>query len=173
MAPSIADLIDAEMRAGTLVVRRGHLEGVEAIENCARVSIRTTDQIQTLSSDRIINCTGPSMNYRNAASPLLKSLFRQGLVSPGPLGGGFNSSRSGAMIDANGRISQTLFNLGPGRLGTLLESIAIPEIRQQAFDLAAMLTDIVAQSESAKPVLVSRKSAPLIPESNLALVSAS
>jgi hypothetical protein len=31
----------------------------------------------------------------------------------------------------------------------------------------------VAQSESAKPVLVSRKSAPLIPESNLALVSAS
>jgi uncharacterized NAD(P)/FAD-binding protein YdhS len=173
MAPSIADLIDAEMKDGTLVVRKGHLEGVKAVENGARVSIRTTDQIQTLSSDRIINCTGPSMNYRNAESPLLKSLFAQGLVSPGPLGGGFNCSRSGAVIDAKGRISQTIFNIGPGRLGTLLESIAIPEIRQQAFDLAIVLTDIVAQSDSAKPVLVSRKSTPLVPESNLALVSAS
>jgi uncharacterized NAD(P)/FAD-binding protein YdhS len=173
MAPSIADLIDAEMKAGTLVVRRGHLEGVEAVENGARITIRTTNQTQILSSDRIINCTGPSMNYRNAESPLLKSLFEQGLVSPGPLGGGFNCSRSGAMIDAKGRISSRLFNLGPGRLGTLLESIAIPEIRQQAVDLAGVLTDIVGQPETARPVLVSRKSAPLISESTMALVSAS
>jgi uncharacterized NAD(P)/FAD-binding protein YdhS len=173
MAPSIANLIDAELKAGTLIVRRGHLECVEAVGNGARVSARTADQTQTISSDRIINCTGPSMNYRNTESPLLKSLFRQGLVSPGLLGSAFNCSRSGATIDAKGRISKTLFNLGPGRLGTLLESIAIPEIRQQAVDLAVVLTDSVAQSESAKPVLVSRKSAPLIPESNLALVSAS
>ncbi len=32
-----------------------------------------------------------------------------------------------------------LFNLGPGRLGTLSESIAIPEIRQQAIEIAAVL----------------------------------
>ena len=34
-----------------------------------------------------------------------------------------------------------MFNLGPGRLGDLLESIAIPEIRQQAFELASTLAD--------------------------------
>lgn len=172
MAPSIADLIDAERKAGTLVARRAHLKGVEAVDNGARVSIRTGDQTQAFSSDRVINCTGPSMDYRKVNSPLLKSLFRQGLASPGPMGGGFHCSRSGAMIDAKGRISKTLFNLGPGRLGTLLESIAIPEIRQQSVDLARTLTDLVTRPESAERVLVSREPAPITSESSLAVVSA-
>jgi uncharacterized NAD(P)/FAD-binding protein YdhS len=173
MAPPIADLIDAEIEAGTLVIRRGHLEGIEAVKSGARVSIRATEQLQTFSSDRVINCTGPSMNYRNVDSPLMRSLFAQGLVSPGPLGGGFNSSQSGAMIDAKGHASCTLFNLGPGRLGTLLESFAVPEIRQQGVNLAAVLTDILVQSEFGKPVLVSRMPAAEICGSNLALVNAS
>ena len=43
------------------------------------------------------------------------------------------------MISAYGLASSTIFNLGPGRLGTLLESIAIPEIRQQAVEIATIL----------------------------------
>ncbi len=77
------------------------------------------------------------------------------------------------MIDAKGHASCTLFNLGPGRLGTLLESIAVPEIRQQAVNLAAVLTDILVQSEFGKPVLVSRMPAAEISGSKLALVNAS
>jgi len=38
-------------------------------------------------------------------------------------------------------VTEVLFNLGPGRLGTLLESIAIPEIREQAVELAEMLVN--------------------------------
>ena len=72
-------------------------------------------------------------------SPLLESLFAQGLVSAGPMGGGFDCTREGALIGADGEVSEVLFNLGPGRLGTLLESIAIPEIREQAIQLAEML----------------------------------
>jgi hydroxyacylglutathione hydrolase len=38
-----------------------------------------------------------------------------------------------------------IFNLGPGRLGDLLESIAVPEIRQQAVELASILADRMRQ----------------------------
>jgi hydroxyacylglutathione hydrolase len=79
------------------------------------------------------------MNYRKVDSALLKNLFEQRLVADGPLRMGFNCARSGALIDADGAPSKVLFNVGPGRLGTLNESIAIPEIRQQAADLAKLL----------------------------------
>jgi hydroxyacylglutathione hydrolase len=72
---------------------------------------------------------------------LLQNLFKRGLVTSGPLGTGFHCSRDGAVIDAGGRASEIIFNLGPGRLGDLIESIAVPEIRQQAVELAATLAD--------------------------------
>ena len=81
------------------------------------------------------------MNYRRVSSTLLQNLFKRGLVTAGPLGAGFHCSQDGAVIDAGGRASEIIFNLGPGRLGDLLESIAIPEIRQQAVELASTLAN--------------------------------
>jgi hydroxyacylglutathione hydrolase len=147
MAPPIADVIEAELAAGTLVIREGHLASVDASSEGAIVKIRTSGITDELVSRRVINCTGPSMNYRHVDSPLLKSLFAQGLATAGPLGGGFNCSMDGEMIGADGLASGVLFNLGPGRLGTLLESIAIPEIRQQAVQLAAILDERIVATE--------------------------
>ena len=81
------------------------------------------------------------MNYRRVPSTLLQNLFRKGLVTSGALGTGFHCSQDGAVIDAGGHASEIIFNLGPGRLGDLLESIAVPEIRQQAVELASTLAD--------------------------------
>jgi len=148
MAPPIADLIEAELAAGTLVIREGHLAGTDAGPQGASVTIRTAGGHETFSTARVINCTGPSMNYRRVDSPLLKRLFEQGIVSAGPLGGGFLCAKDGAMIDVDGHASEILFNLGPGRLGTLLESIAVPEIRDQAVQLAQTLVTKLRQNES-------------------------
>jgi uncharacterized NAD(P)/FAD-binding protein YdhS len=139
MAPPIAAIIDGELATGTLTIHEGNLQSVEAAENGATVTIRTPEGTASFRTARVINCTGPSMNYRRVNSSLLESLFTKGLVSAGPMGGGFNCTRSGALIGANGETSDVLFNLGPGRLGTLLESIAIPEIREQAIELAKIL----------------------------------
>ncbi|WP_158791476.1 FAD/NAD(P)-binding protein [Granulicella sp. L60] len=145
MAPSIADTIDAELKAGTLVLREGHLAAIDAIDIGASVVIRTHAGTESFTAARVINCTGPSMNYRRVGSPLLDRLFKQGLISPGPLGGGFLCAGNGAMIDACGNVSERMFNLGPGRLGSLLESIAVPEIRQQAVQLAELLSERVRE----------------------------
>jgi hydroxyacylglutathione hydrolase len=162
MAPPIADIIERELAVGTLIVREGHLRGVEATASGASVVIRTTSGVEKFDTARVINCTGPSMNYRRVNSPLIKSLFDQGLVTTGPLGGGFNSTRCGALINAHGETSQTLFNLGPGRLGTLLESIAIPEIRQQAADLALLLSERLINTDKRPPSVDLPRSVPAV-----------
>jgi len=145
MAPPIADIIESELRNGTLDIREGHLMAVDASPAGAYITVRAHDESESLYADRVINCTGPSMNYRRVHSTLLQNLFRRGLVTSGPLGAGFHCSQDGAVIDAGGHTSEIIFNLGPGRLGDLLESIAIPEIRQQAVELASTLADRMRQ----------------------------
>jgi len=141
MAPPIADVIASELRNGTLDIREGHLMAVDASPEGACITVRAQDESESFYADRVINCTGPSMNYRRVPSTLLQNLFRKGLVTSGALGTGFHCSQDGAVIDAGGHASEIIFNLGPGRLGDLLESIAVPEIRQQAVELASTLAD--------------------------------
>jgi uncharacterized NAD(P)/FAD-binding protein YdhS len=141
MAPPIADIIESELRNGTLKIREGHLKAVDASPAGAYIAVRAHNDSESFYVDRVINCTGPSMNYRRVPSTLLQNLFKRGLVTSGPLGTGFHCSQDGAVIDVGGHASEIIFNLGPGRLGDLLESIAIPEIRQQAVELASTLAD--------------------------------
>lgn len=150
MAPPIADIIDAELMAGTLLIRKGRLTAIDAEGQRAIVTTQTGSCSESFATARVINCTGPNMNYRQVDSPLLRSLFTQGVVSPGPHGGGFQCSDSGATIDTNGCVSEILFNLGPGRMGTLFESIAVQEIRDQSIQLAEILYEKLIRREDKK-----------------------
>lgn len=150
MAPSIADFIDAELAAGTLVVREGAFAGLKVLDQQAQVTIRFHDATESFPTTRVINCTGPGMNYRNVASPLFRSLFAKGIATLGPLDAGFSTTTTGALIDAGGRVSTKLCCIGPGRLGTLIESIAVPEIRQQANDIAMLILNRIAMQRPAE-----------------------
>src|SRR6201987_5283207 len=141
MAPPIADIIESELRNSTLEIREGNLEAVDATPAGACISVRAHGDSKSFYADRVINCTGPRVNYRRVHSTLLHNLFKRGLVTSGPLGTGFHCSQDGAVIDAGGHASEIIFNLGPGRLGDLIESIAVPEIRQQAVELASTLAE--------------------------------
>jgi hydroxyacylglutathione hydrolase len=140
MAPPIADVIETELAVGALVIRRGSLEDVVLEGDGARVNARAaTGETLQVTAQRVINCTGPNMNYRRVGSALLESLFAQGLVTAGPHGGGLWSDQDGALRSSDGSFSKVLFNVGPGRQGTLLESIAVPELRDQAVMMADRL----------------------------------
>jgi hydroxyacylglutathione hydrolase len=141
MAPPIADRVEAELAAGTLVKRRGSLHAVLPSAQGALVQIRTGSGGRAeIAAARVINCTGPNMNYRRVGSPLLDSLFARGLAVAGPLGSGLWTDQAGALRNQDGSFSRVLFNVGPGRQGTLLESIAVPELCHQAVELAGLLT---------------------------------
>src|ERR1700733_509099 len=141
MAPPIADVIESELQNGTLKIREGHLKAVDVSAAGAHITHCAHHGSESFYADRVINCTGPSMNYRRIPSSLLQNMFNRGLVTSGPFGTGFHCSQEGAVINADGHASEIIFNLGPGRLGDFLESIAVPEIRQQAVELASTLAD--------------------------------
>lgn len=52
---------------------------------------------------------------------------------------GFETDSDGRFVDKHGEPVQGLFTLGPVRIPALWESIAIPEIRNQALALAKAL----------------------------------
>ncbi len=56
---------------------------------------------------------------------------------PDALGLGVVTDAHGALVGADGRVSDVLIALGPLRQGALWESTAIPEIRAQAAALAS------------------------------------
>lgn len=148
MAPPIADTLQSELSSGTLVVRQGRVGGVALYDNQALVTLDTHAGADAFTTTRVINCTGPSLNYRRVHSLLLKKLLAHGIVTPGPLGTGLRTTRTGAIIDNLDRASDNLFTLGPSLQGTLLESIAVPEIRNQAAELAQTLVAALKRTDS-------------------------
>jgi uncharacterized NAD(P)/FAD-binding protein YdhS len=52
---------------------------------------------------------------------------------------GLDVSADGAIIDKNGRVSKTLYTVGPSRKGAVWESTAVPELRLQIQKMAAHL----------------------------------
>jgi uncharacterized NAD(P)/FAD-binding protein YdhS len=80
----------------------------------------------------VINCTAPETDCRRLGDPLISNLLARGMVRPDPLFLGLDVSADGALIDQDGTTSDSLYALGPARKGSLWESTAVPEIREQA-----------------------------------------
>lgn len=135
--------------SGRLLNHSGRI--VEArIENDSRLRVRVAlrggrDDL-SLEVARVINCTGPSSNLRDWPHSLIHDLLATGIVRTDPLGQGLLTDNDGALIGRDGAQSNVVFALGPMRRGMLLETTAIPEIREQASGLAKRL---LAQMPSA------------------------
>jgi uncharacterized NAD(P)/FAD-binding protein YdhS len=79
--------------------------------------------------DSIIDCAGLISDYTKANSEVLQRLFRQEIIAPGPLNRGLQAG-------ANGKLAAGLYTLGFALHGMLWESIAVPELRVQAEEIA-------------------------------------
>lgn len=89
----------------------------------------------------VVCCTGPLLDYARIADPLVVGLRAAGHLTPDPLGLGLRTDAHGALLGANGAVSPGLFTLGPSRRPAYFESTAVPELRQQATALAAVLAE--------------------------------
>jgi uncharacterized NAD(P)/FAD-binding protein YdhS len=141
MAPEIAATLRQLIREGTLRVFAGRIGEIETNPRGLAASIHPRGRARTLALEvgRVINCTGPESNLTRLASPLVADLMRQGLLNAHPLRMGALADHDGALIDARGESSSRIFAIGPLRTGTLIETVAIPEIREQARGLAELL----------------------------------
>lgn len=154
VAPEIGALLASEMRDRRIEVHAGRV--TEYCETPEYVQViyrdRQTGESRKFHVDRVINCTGPDVDCRRVNNPLVKNLIHQQWVRPDPLFLGLDTARDGAVIDAHGVPSDFLYALGPLRKGTLWETIAVPEIRVQASELALRLLSSFEQQCFERPV---------------------
>jgi len=141
MAPEAAKAIALLLADGTLRMIAGRTQTLEPIAGGVRVpiAVRGRDETIVIDAQRVINCSGPEHDVSARSNPLLRSLLASGAMVPNPLRIGARIASDGALIGADGTPSERLFALGPVRYGTLIETTAIPEIREQVRDLAERL----------------------------------
>jgi uncharacterized NAD(P)/FAD-binding protein YdhS len=157
MAPEVAGRIERLRRSGRLQVTAGHVLSVTATSGGAAVTVRPRGARAagtashptelTLEGGAVIRCTGPREHLDSVGDPLLDGLFAGGDARPGGLGLGLAVDEDGRLLDRAGEPSDTLWALGPLRRGALLETTAIPEIREQAAALARILPEAAVAVE--------------------------
>jgi uncharacterized NAD(P)/FAD-binding protein YdhS len=119
--------------AGRLVAAQLHDDRIDVTVRLARGATRT------MAVDHIVNATGPPSDLLRAGNPLMTQLAAAGLAVPDALGLGLNVSETGALISRRGPASRFLFAAGSLRRGQLWEITAVPELRDQARELAEHL----------------------------------
>jgi uncharacterized NAD(P)/FAD-binding protein YdhS len=142
MAPAAAAWVESLRASGQLTIVAASLLGVEEKAGRLKASLRrrSAGMVESVTFDAAVNCVGPADSPFAAGAPLYDRLLDQGLVRPHPLGLGLDTGAGGAVRDAAGDLSRTLSTIGWMRRGELWESVAIPEIRDQAAELAERLT---------------------------------
>lgn len=140
--------IDAQVHAqlqslrdsGQLRLHRARLDAAWTAGACVRIEGRGHEgAVLQLEVQRVINATGVEMRVQAMRNPLLQQLVGEGLAAPGPHGIGLDSDDEGRILDAHGHADGRLHVLGSLRIGTLWESLAVPELRAQAAALATAL----------------------------------
>lgn len=145
-APEVATTIAELIARGELVIHAGRLRGFA--EDVTGVDVRIIERgdasERTLRVARVVNCTGPETDLRRVDDPFVQQLLSDGLIRPDALGLGLDTTKDGAMVDANGRVNERLWLVGPLRKGQLWENTAIPELRSEALAMAQHLAAQVA-----------------------------
>ncbi|MFT4257247.1 MAG: FAD/NAD(P)-binding protein [Pseudoxanthomonas sp.] len=140
VAPQVHACIEALRADGRLRVHRGRLRHAIAQGNCVRLGWQRHDgRLREFDVDAVVNATGVELRAQAMRNPLLDGLLGRGLARPGPHGIGIDTAPDGRVLDAGGRAQPRLFALGSLRIGTLWESIAVPELRVQAEAIAGEL----------------------------------
>jgi uncharacterized NAD(P)/FAD-binding protein YdhS len=145
VAPASAVVIRELRGAGRLVVRSAEVESAEPL---ARGGLRIGLSDGTFGEfGWVVNCTGPRIDVRELGDPLVDDLLRprggSALAVVSTAGLGFETHH-GRLVDSDRASAAPVWTLGAMRRGELWESIAVPELRSQAFALAQAVLDEVA-----------------------------
>ncbi|MCI8209893.1 pyridine nucleotide-disulfide oxidoreductase [Pseudomonas sp. S25] len=140
-AALLAQLIDE----GRVKIQAASLQGFEVLPTGQlQIRIRRRGQANssTVVGDALINSTGIEYDWRRVDRPLPRQLLARGLIQPGPLALGIAADRGGAVLDAQGRVAERLFAMGPPLRGLWWESTAVTDVALQAKALAVRLAGI-------------------------------
>ncbi|GAL85209.1 putative polyketide biosynthesis zinc-dependent hydrolase BaeB [Sporocytophaga myxococcoides] len=139
--------IDELLKNNMLEIHSGKIDTIVKTGRKLNITVRkkNNEQPTSLSVHRVINCTGPQLNYLKLQNPLIKNMIQKGLIHPGPLNLGVDATPEGKV--KNHYNENIIYALGSALTGVLFESTAVPELRVQA----EVLADILLFSELPVP----------------------
>ncbi|AYF49549.1 pyridine nucleotide-disulfide oxidoreductase [Pseudomonas fluorescens] len=142
--PLSAQLVARLREEGRLRIRAASFKGLEPGGEGVTIRLRPRGEqvIRQVSGAALINSSGIEYDWRRVARPLPRQLLERGLIQAGPLALGIAADASGAVLDAEGNVSQRLFAMGPPLRGMWWESTAVTDVAIQAKALAAKLTQL-------------------------------
>ncbi len=140
--PLSAQLVARLQEEGRLRIQAASFKGLVACEDAVTINVRRRGEqlVTQVAGAALINSSGIEYDWRRVARPLPQQLLKRGLIQPGPLALGIAADASGAVVDAEGKVSQRLFAMGPPLRGMWWESTAVTDVAIQAKALAAKLT---------------------------------
>ncbi len=122
---------------GRLQLHRCRMQDISADAAGLHLTARQHEQVVHWRLAGLVNATGVETRAALLSNPLLRQLLEEGVARPGPHGLGLDTEAdSGALLDAHGEVCKDIVVLGSLRIGTLWESLAIPELRGQAAQAA-------------------------------------
>jgi uncharacterized NAD(P)/FAD-binding protein YdhS len=131
IAPEVGATVARLVAEGRLQIVAGRL--VSAKETADALDIqyqrRGSTTVQGLSASYAFNCTGPLHSITHTKDSLLRSLLDAGEVKPDHLG-------IGVEVSGTCRAGEHLWAMGPLTKGRYWEIIAVPDIREQAAQVA-------------------------------------
>ncbi len=138
VAPGIGARIDAAQASGQLVFHAGRIERYRIEGSTVRVEYRSREsaELESLRVARVINCSGPSSDYRKIDDPLIQSMLRSGIVRTDQSRLGLEVTADLRLVAADGAANPRLFALGSITKGAYWEIIAVPDLRVQCEALA-------------------------------------
>lgn len=138
VAAAVAEL----ERSGRLTHLRGRVRGVDVVPGADTLALTLQEPgasaPRTLHAGLVVQATGMAFDARQTAHPLLRQMVLNRHVMPDPLGLGLAATADCRLCHPGGAWPR-LFALGSLLRGTLWESTAMPEIRQQARAVADQL----------------------------------
>lgn len=141
--PLSAQLVARLHDEGRLRIQAASFKGLVPTQAGVTIRVRPRGEqaVTEVSGAALINSSGIEYDWRRVARPLPQQLLKRGLIQPGPLALGIAADTSGAVLDAQGRVSQRLFAMGPPLRGLWWESTAVTDVALQAKALASTLAN--------------------------------
>ncbi|WP_235034077.1 FAD/NAD(P)-binding protein [Roseiconus lacunae] len=137
IAGPIHDAVTDALDCGQLTIRPATIESLASGENGIEIHLVGRDgEKKMIEGDVVINCTGPKSRFSDSSLSLYRNLFDRGLAKPDSMDMGIAVTDDFEVLDRSDHVSSFLHAIGPILKGTLWESVAVPELRQQAYHVA-------------------------------------
>ena len=138
MPPQVHEAISALEHSGRLHRQRGRVRSVDVAGAGLQLQVERAGKSWLLDADMVIQTVGLDTDVRRSSHRLISQLLTNAHIVSDPFGLGVQANPDG-QLQHDGAYWPNLFAIGSLLRGTLWESTAMSEIRQQARHLADRL----------------------------------